>query len=111
MTSVIQALESIDLSKLTVHLDEANGTVTGSVTLNAINPHDLLGDLGSVLKAVQNGLPSKPENIAASVTAGLGELDKVLELPDLSRITQALAGLEQLVEVVTNAAEMIGPDP
>jgi hypothetical protein len=111
MTSVIQALESIDLSKLTVHLDAANGTVSGSVTLKGINPQDLLGDLGGVLALVQNGLPSKPEDIAAAVTAGLGELDKVLELPDLSRIAQALAGLEQLVEIMTNAANMIGPDP
>ncbi|MGC4084813.1 MAG: hypothetical protein QM736_22545 [Vicinamibacterales bacterium] len=68
---------------------------------------DLLGELGELLKA-DNPFGIDPNDLTQSVSAGLGKLDGLVQLPHLPLLGDVLGGLERLVALLEDAFSKFG---
>ncbi len=109
MASIIELLDGIDLAQLTQKLESAKLTVSadGSVELRGLDPRDLLGELGELLKS-PDVFEISPDAITASVTEGLGKLDALVQLPNIPVLGDVSAGLERLIGLLQDAVTKFG---
>ena len=82
MPSIIEVISNIDIAKLSVHLEAANGTVKvdASASFGALNPRDLLGDFGKLLDGASLA-KANPQELIKSLSGIAGELGKLAQLP------------------------------
>ena len=100
MPTIIETLQRLPMAGLSGHIEVAHGTLAFSADA-ALDPSALLGDFGELLRTIE--LPSSPADIAASVADGLGRLQSLVQLPQLSALGETavrVAGLVSLVEEV-----------
>ncbi|GEM_PF-7064505 len=107
MPTILETLEQLPIGKLSAHLDLAHGTASFSADA-ILDPENLLGDLGHVLKSVK--LPTNPADITDSVTKAFGQLQQFAQLPDLGILGDIGKGLGELVEVLESLAGNFGGD-
>ena len=109
MPSVIELLDGIDLSQLTAKLQSARLTVSsdGSVDLRGLDPRDLLGGLGDILKS-PDAFGISPELVTKSAAEGLKKLDGLVQLPDVPVLGEVVAALERLVSLLEDAVDKFG---
>src|SRR5262245_9931024 len=112
MPGPIEILESIDTSKLTLHLQAANGTVSasGSGSLTSLDPRDMLGDLGALLKS-PNPLAVSPDDLVASLGSALGDLESLLHIPAAEAIGDVAAAFDRIVGLLEQIGGQLGGDP
>lgn len=109
MASLIEQLDGVDISALTEKLRTATLTVStdGTANLRALDPRDLLGELGELLKS-DNPFGLDPADVTKSVAGGLAKLDGLVQLPHLPLLGDVSSGLERLVGLLEDAAERLG---
>ena len=109
MASVIELLDGIDLSQLTAKLQAAKLTVSadGSVELRGLDPRELLGPLGDILKS-QDAFGISPELVTKSAAEGLKKLDSLVQLPDIPVLGEVASALERLVSLLEDAVSKFG---
>ena len=109
MASVIELLDGIDLSQLTAKLQAASLTVSadGSVELRGLDPRDLLGPLGDILKS-PDAFGISPELVTKSAAEGLKKLDALVQLPDVPVLGEVASALERLVSLLEDAVSKFG---
>lgn len=109
MPNIAEALASIDLSQLTVHLDAAHGTVQTDIpaALASLNARALLGDLG---KLFEPGALAKadPQALLGVLGGMLGELGQLAAAPVPEGFSQVTAGLQDLVAIIQKIAARLG---
>jgi hypothetical protein len=112
MPNIIQALEAIDTSKLTAHLQVANQGVSasGSAPLAQLDPRDLLGDLGAILKS-PTPLGVSPGDLTGSLGGVMKQLESVLHIPAAETVADVVASFEALVNLLQHVGDQIGSDP
>ena len=112
MPSLIETLDSIDTGKLTLHLQAANGTVSvsGSASLAALDPRDMLGDLGMLLKS-KNPLAVSPDDLTKSFASAITELASLLHVPAAEAVADTAAVFDRLVKLLEQIAGQVGGDP
>ncbi|MFN7963263.1 MAG: hypothetical protein U0002_18525 [Thermoanaerobaculia bacterium] len=100
MAGLLQALEGLNLSRLQGHLEVADGTVSGSISIELPDPRELLGDVGALL-ADPELLPAGAGDLAGLFEQGVARLGQAFELPGLDlagEVGQDLRRLKVLVE-------------
>jgi len=109
MASVIELLDGIDLTQLTAKLQSAKLTVSadGSVELRGLDPRDLLGPLGDLLKS-PDAFGISPELVTKSAAEGLKKLDALVQLPDVPVLGEVASALERLVSLLEDAVSKLG---
>jgi hypothetical protein len=109
MPSIIELLDGIDLTQLTQKLESAKLTVSadGTVAFTGLDPRDLLGELGEILKS-PDAFAISPEDVTAAVRQGLGKLDALVQLPSIPALGEVSAGLERLVGLLQDAVSKFG---
>jgi len=109
VASVVELLNDIDLTKLTASLNAARQTVSvdGSASLRSLDPRDLLGDLGQILKSPE-AFGIEPAQIAKSVAEGLGGLDVVVQLPSIPVLGEVSEGIEGIVSRLQDGLTNLG---
>jgi hypothetical protein len=107
MSNILQTLEDLPIAKLSGHLEVAHGSAKFSADA-VLDPENLLGELGHVLKNVK--LPSNPAEITEAVTNTFGQLQGFAQLPDLAILGDIGAGLSDLVNVLESLAGHFGGD-
>src|SRR5262245_18442057 len=112
MPGPIETLEAIDTSTLTLHLQAANGTVSasGSGSLAGLDPRDVLGDLGALLKS-PNPLAVSPDELTGALGAALGELESLLYIPAAEAIGDVAAAFDRIVGLLEQIGQQVGGDP
>jgi len=111
MPGIVATLEGLDLGALEANLSLARNAVSGdiSVSIEGLDPRDLLGDLGQVLKD-GGGLPSDPGEIVGLVASALGELGELIKLPHIGRIAETADELEAAARLIQDFIERLGLD-
>lgn len=111
MSTLIEQLDAVDLSALTAKLQSAKLTVgsDGRASLQGLDPRDLLGDLGTLLKS-DNPFGIDPADLTKSVGGGLAKLDALVQLPHLPLLGDVSGGLERIVALLEDAAGRLGGD-
>ena len=109
MPSVIELLDGIDLTQLTAKLQSAKLTVSadGSVELRGLDPRDLLGPLGDLLKS-PDAFGISPELVTKSAAEGLKKLDALVQLPDVPVLGEVASALERLISLLEDAVSKLG---
>lgn len=77
------------------------------MALRGLDPRDLLGELGELLKSPDT-FDISPEALTASVTEGLGKLDALVQLPNIPVLGDVSAGLERLIGLLEDAITKFG---
>lgn len=111
MAGIVATLEGLDLGALEVNLTAARNAVSGnlSVSIEELDPRDLLGGLGEVLKR-GGGLPSDPGAIVSLVQRAVGELGDLLTLPNVGLLGDAAEELEAVARLIREYVERLGLD-
>ncbi|HEY3157971.1 MAG TPA: hypothetical protein VGJ78_03345 [Vicinamibacterales bacterium] len=109
MPSVIELLDGIDLTQLTAKLQAAKLTVSadGSVELRGLDPRDLLGELGAILKS-PDAFGISPELVTKSAADGLKKLDALVQLPNVPVLGEVGSALERLLTLLEDAVSKLG---
>ena len=112
MPNLLETLESIDTTKLSLHLEAANGTVSasGSASLASLDPRDMLGDLGMLLKS-KSPLASSPDDLAKSLGAAVSELESLLDIPVAGAVADVAVAFDGVVKLLEQIATQVGGDP
>lgn len=111
MSGAFSALKSLDTVQLDVHLKVSLGAAEGEafVSLKGLDPRDLLGDLGELLRNVE-GL-SDPEKISKVILAGLQEFAEVFAISGLETVDRVLDLLRTLLSQIGPVIEELGDQP
>ena len=112
MGGLLQTLESIDTVKLTGHLQVANGTVSvsGSASIGGLDPRDMLGEFGTLLKSA-NPLAINPDELAKHFGSALTELEGLLHIPAAGAVGDVAAAFDRLVKLLEDVAGKFGGSP
>src|SRR5262249_23281628 len=105
-------LESIDTAKLSAHLTVANGTVSvsGSASLGSLDPRDMLGEFGALLKS-SNPLSISPDELAKHFGSALTEIEGMLHIPAAGAVSDVAAAFDRLVKMLEDVAGKFGGSP
>lgn len=110
MPSLLEALDSINLVKLDVHLQATGNGVSIKADLTGLQPAALLGDIGPLFEQLRR-LPSNPAVLEAAVRQGLAQLEGLIQLPELGTLTRVAQELGRLVALLDHLLEKLGGDP
>lgn len=111
MSGAFSVLKSLDTAHLDVHLELSQGVVKGDVfvSLQALDPRDLLGKLGDLLRNVE-GI-SDPKEIAGVILAGMQEFADAIDISGLDTVGKVLNLLTRLLAQIKPLIEELGVEP
>ncbi len=111
MSGALKALISLDTNRLDARLQVSRGAVDGEalVSLDGFDPRDLLGDLGDLLRDVEQ--LSDPQEIAAVILRGLQAFASLIDFSGLETVGEVLRLLTTLLEQLEPLVEQLGVDP
>ncbi|TDE92444.1 hypothetical protein EXU48_12805 [Occultella glacieicola] len=112
MPDFVAQLEGLDLAQIDATLGRVRSSLEQAQELGigGLEPTVLLGDdLGTAIRTVSD-LGAEPDGLARLGRIALEELGGLIEIPELGDLDRILAGIGDLVELITQVASVIATD-
>lgn len=111
MASIVVRLGELNFADIDTNLGKVRDAIQAGqqIGTDGLDPLTLLGDLGPVIKAVQE-LDADPQVLTQLGKAALAALGELIELPELGDLDGIITGITELAELIGRLVAVLSAD-